>query len=111
MLNTSKMRWSHFYVMLQKLCRKRFFVECYFHNVFFLSFLDIEASRAAGLNLYDYGDIDELLMDPSYTSMDQKVMLSPLPPPPPPVSHAQSAQQPSSHLNGKYLYLFLMCKM
>lgn len=105
MLNAT-MQWSHFYVMLQKLCRMRFFIDCHFYNVFlfFLLFLDIEASRAAGLNLYDYGDIDELLMDPSYTTMDQKVMLSPLPPPPPPVSHAQSAQQQSSHLNGKYLF-------
>ncbi len=94
-----------FFMSCFRNCAERdFFGDCQFYNIFVFFFLDIEASRAAGLNLYDYGDIDELLMDPSYTSMDQKVMLSPLPPPPPPVSHAQSVQQQSSHHNGKCLF-------
>lgn len=80
------------------------FTNCNFSNYFFVfCSQDIEASRAAGLDLYGYGDIDELLMDPSYATMDQKVssLLSPLAPPPPPVSVAASVPPPSSLLNGK----------
>lgn len=75
------------------------FAETLFYKLFIYIFLftDIEASRAAGLG-FDDEYINELLMDPSYTSMDQKVstMLSPLVPQPPPAS-----VPPSSLLNGK----------
>lgn len=67
-----------------------------------ISFIaDIEASRAAGLDLYDYGDINELLMDQQYISMEKNVssMMNSIPPPP--VSATQALPPPPSLINGK----------